>query len=55
MESYEEFLDMYFTGEPKEVAEAHLWEMLNDIDSLDGFRGGVWGPDDIIDNLRNGR
>ena len=46
-------LEDWFTNEPLEVAKDHLYELLNDIDAVDGFRGGVWGPDDIMDNLEN--
>lgn len=53
MNTFKDFLEEYYTGEPYEIAKMHLWELLNDIDMLDGFRGGVWGPDDIIDNLEN--
>jgi len=51
--TFDDLLDDYYTGEPKDVARMHLWELLNDIDMLDGFRGGVWGPDDIMDNLEH--
>lgn len=55
MNTFEDFLEEYYTGEPREVAVGHLWELLNDLDMLDAFRGGVWGPDDIIDNLEGKR
>lgn len=47
----EDFLDDYFTGEPKSVAMMHLEMMLEDLDMIGAFEGGVWGPDDIMDNL----
>ena len=53
--TFKAFLEDYFTDVPYEVAKGRLWQMLNDIDMLDGFRGGVWGPDDIMDNLENGK
>ena len=53
MNTLKDLLEMYFTGEPEEIAEMHLWELLNDIDMLDGFRGGVYSADDIMDNLKS--
>jgi len=53
IKTLEDLLEMYYTGEPYEVAKGHLYELLYDIDMLNGFRGGVWGPDDIMDNLEN--
>ena len=50
-----DILEDWFTDEPLEVAKDHLYELLNDIDACDGFRGGVWGPDDIMDNLEHPR
>ena len=51
MNTLKDFLEEYYTGEPYEVAKQHLYELLLDLDMLDAFRGGVWGPDDIMDNL----
>ena len=51
MNTIADFFDMYYTGEPYEVAKGHLSELLEDLDALGAFRGGAWGPDDIMDNL----
>ena len=53
MDTLKDLLDMYYTGEPYEIAKMHLWELLNDIDMLDGFRGGAYSADDIMDNLKS--
>lgn len=48
-----DFFEDYFTGEPEAIAKEHLWEMMNDLDRLDAFRGGIWGPDDIMENIES--
>lgn len=52
MNTLKDFFDDYYTGEPYEIAEMHLYELLRDLDMLNAFEGGVWGPDDIMDNLK---
>lgn len=54
MESLREFFENYYTGEPYQVALGHLEELLIDLDMIGAFKGGVWGPDDIIDNIDGG-
>ena len=51
MNTLKDFLEEYYTGEPYEVAKGHLYELLIDLDMINAFEGGVWGPDDIMDNL----
>ena len=52
MNTLKDFLEDYYTGEPYEVALGHLQEFLCDLDMIGAFEGGVWGPDDIMDNLQ---
>lgn len=51
MKTLEDILEDYYTGEPVEVAKMHLYELLTDLDEAGAFRGGAYGPDDIMDNL----
>lgn len=51
MYTLKDLLEDYYTGEPYEVAMGHLYEFLRDLDMIDAFKGGVWGPDDIMDNI----
>lgn len=51
MDTFRDFLEDYYTGEPYEVAKGHFYEMLRDLDMLNAFRGGVYGPDEMMDNL----
>lgn len=53
MNTLKDFLEDYYTGEPYEVALGHLEEFLRDLDMIGAFEGGVWGSDDIMDNLEN--
>lgn len=54
MKTLKDFLEDYYTGEPYEVALGHLEELLRDLDMINAFEGGVWGPDDIMDNIERG-
>lgn len=36
---------------PFEIFKMRLYDFLLDLDEAGAFRGGVWGPDDIMDNL----
>lgn len=51
MNTLKDFLEEYYTGEPEAVALGHLYEFLSDLDMINAFEGGVWGPDDIMDNI----
>lgn len=52
MNTLKDFLEEYYTCEPYEVALGHLYELLRDLDMINAFEGGVWGPDDIMDNIQ---
>ena len=51
MNTLKDFFDDHFTGIPYQVAKERLYEMLQDLDMLDAFAGGAYGPDDIMDNI----
>ncbi len=51
MNTLKDFIEKYYTGEPYEVALGHLADFLRDLDMINAFEGGVWGPDDIMDNI----
>lgn len=36
---------------PYEIFKDRLYEFLLDLDEAGAFRGGAYGPDDIMDNL----
>lgn len=46
---YEDYADE--PGLPFEIFKMRLYDFLLDLDEAGAFRGGVWGPDDIMDNL----
>lgn len=52
MNTIKDFLNEYYTGEPEAVALEHLYVFLRDLDMIGAFEGGVWGPDDIMDNIK---
>lgn len=52
MKTLKDILEDYYTGEPEAIAEQHLYELLLDLDEAGAFRGGAYGPDDIMDNLK---
>lgn len=37
---------------PYEIFKDRLYEFLLDLDEAGAFRGGAYGPDDIMDNLK---
>ena len=37
---------------PYEIFKDRLYEFLLDLDEAGAFRGGAWGPDDIMDNIK---
>lgn len=45
---YEDYAE---PGLPFEIFKSRLYDFLLDLDEAYAFRGGVWGPDDIMDNL----
>lgn len=47
----ESIAEEYFGDDPKPVRR--LYYLLGDLDEAGAFRGGVWGPDDIMDNLKS--
>lgn len=46
---YEDYADSEL---PFEVFEDRLYDFLVDLDEAGAFRGGAYGPDDIMDNLK---
>lgn len=38
---------------PYEIFKDRLYEFLLDLDEAGAFRGGAYGPDDIMDNLES--
>lgn len=45
---YEDYAE---PGLPYEIFKNRLYEFLLDLDEAGAFRGGAYGPDDIMDNI----
>ena len=45
---YEDYAD---PGLPFEIFKNRLYDFLLDLDEAGAFRGGAYGPDDIMDNI----
>ena len=53
METLKDFFEEFYEGESEALATEHLYQYLCALDMLGAFRGGVWGPSDIMDNLED--
>ena len=52
MKTLKDIYELYAEPElPYEVFKDRLYEFLLDLDEAGAFRGGAYGPDDIMDNL----
>lgn len=45
---YEDYAE---PGLPFEIFKSRLYDFLLDLDEAGAFRGGAYGPDDIMDNI----
>jgi len=55
MKTLKDIYDYYADSDlPFEIFKNRLYDFLLDLDEAGAFRGGAYGPDDIMDNLEAG-